>query len=89
MLCKHLGLKGPEEAIRFYQELFPEEPVKSKARALLEAAFRNGAWSMSDRPVVHAASCFQSILEARCRSASAIRGQVRTTGRFEANRRAG
>ena len=41
VLCKHLGLKGPEEAIQIYQELFPEEPVKSRARALVEAVFRN------------------------------------------------
>ena len=41
VLCKHLGLKGPEEAIRIYRELFPEEPVKPRARALVEAAFRN------------------------------------------------
>ena len=41
VLCKHLGLKGPEDAIRIYRELFPEEPVKPRARALVEAAFRN------------------------------------------------
>ena len=41
VLCKQLGLKGPEEAIQIYRELFPEEDVKSRARALVEAAFRN------------------------------------------------
>ena len=30
-----------EEAIQIYRELFPEEHVKSRARALVEAAFRN------------------------------------------------
>ena len=41
VLCKHLGLEGPDEAIRIYEELFPEERVKLRARALVEAAFRD------------------------------------------------
>ena len=41
VLCKHLGLTGPEEANRIYQELFREEPVTSGARALLAWVFRN------------------------------------------------
>ena len=28
VLCKRLGLKGPEEAIRIYKELFPDEKLK-------------------------------------------------------------
>ena len=41
VLCKHLRLRTPEQAIGIYKELFPEEPVKSSARALVEAALRN------------------------------------------------
>ena len=41
VLCKYLGLTGPEEANQIYQELFPEEPVTSGARALLAWVFRN------------------------------------------------
>ncbi len=40
-LSKHLGLKGPEDAIRIYRELFPEEKVKPRARDLLTVVFRN------------------------------------------------
>ena len=40
VLCKHLGLKGPEDAIRIYQELFPKEHVKSAARDALAEVFR-------------------------------------------------
>ena len=39
VLSKHLGLKGPEEAIRIYQELFPEGRVKPAAREALAWAF--------------------------------------------------
>jgi len=39
LLCKHLGLKGPDEAIRVYRELFPGELVKASVRRAAEAAF--------------------------------------------------
>ena len=41
VLCEHLGLEGPEEAIGIYRELFPGERVKATSRVLLEAAFRD------------------------------------------------
>ena len=41
VLCEHLGLEGPEDGIRIYKELLPEEHVKPRAREALEAAFRN------------------------------------------------
>lgn len=41
LLCKHLGLAGPEEAIRIYQDVFPGERVRSRARALLDRAFQD------------------------------------------------
>ena len=41
VVCKHLGLQGPEEAIRIYKELFPDERVKPPAREALAWAFRN------------------------------------------------
>ena len=40
VLCKHLGLKGPEEAIRIYKELFPDEQLKNRASEFLDLAFR-------------------------------------------------
>lgn len=39
-LCKHLGLKGPEEAIRIYKDLFPDEKIKNRASEFLDRAFR-------------------------------------------------
>ena len=39
-LCEHLKLKGPEDAIRIYKELFPDEKVKTRTRQLLDSAFR-------------------------------------------------
>ena len=39
VLCKHLGLEGPDEAIRVYRELFPGEPAKASVRRAAEAAF--------------------------------------------------
>ena len=39
VLCTHLALTGPEDAIRIYREVFPEEPVKSRAREALALAF--------------------------------------------------
>ena len=41
VLCKHLGLKRREEAIRIYEQVFPGEYVKVRGRALLERAFRD------------------------------------------------
>ena len=41
VLCKHLGLKDPEEAIEIYRELFPGEHVKSAARRLVVATLRD------------------------------------------------
>ena len=41
VLCKHLGLRDPEEAIGIYRELFPGEHLKSAARVALTEAFRN------------------------------------------------
>ena len=40
VLCEHLGLEDPDEAIGIYRELFPGERVKATAREALEAAFR-------------------------------------------------
>ena len=40
VLCKHLGLKGPQEAIRIYKDLFPDEKLKSRASEFLDLAFR-------------------------------------------------
>ena len=40
VLCKHLGLEGPEDAIRIFRELFPEEHLKSRARTILAEVFR-------------------------------------------------
>ena len=54
VLCKHLGLQGPEDAIQIYKELFPEERVKVPAREALAWAFGTGARSMSARPVARA-----------------------------------
>ena len=39
VLCKHLGLKRPEEALRIYEQVFPGEQVKVRGRALLERTF--------------------------------------------------
>ena len=41
VLCTHLGLKGPADAIRIYRELFPDQLVKPAARDAVAAAFRN------------------------------------------------
>ncbi len=41
-LCEHLKLKEPRDAIRIYEDLFPDEKVKSSARQLLDLAFRPG-----------------------------------------------
>ena len=41
VLCKHLGLRRREEAIRIYQQVFPGEQVKLRAAALLERTFRD------------------------------------------------
>ena len=41
VLCKHLGLLGPEDAIQIYKELFPEKPVNVRAREALASAFRD------------------------------------------------
>ena len=41
VLCEHLGLESPEDGIRIYKELFPEEHVKPRAREALEAAFQD------------------------------------------------
>ena len=41
VLCKNLGLQGPEDAIQIYRELFPEERVKPRARDALASAFRD------------------------------------------------
>ena len=41
LLCKHLGLKSSEEAIRIYRQVFPGEHVKYRARALLERTFQD------------------------------------------------
>lgn len=41
LLCKHLGLSGPEEAIRIYRDVFPGERVQSRGRALLDRAFQD------------------------------------------------
>lgn len=40
VLCKHLELKRPEEAIRIYKDLFPDEKLKNRAREFLDLAFR-------------------------------------------------
>ena len=40
VLCRHLGLRDPEEALGIHQELFPEGQVTHRARGALEAAFR-------------------------------------------------
>ena len=40
VLCEHLGLEDPDEAIGIYRELFPGARVKATAREALEAAFR-------------------------------------------------
>ncbi|MXZ71551.1 MAG: hypothetical protein F4Z04_08620 [Acidobacteria bacterium] len=40
VLCKHLGLKRREEAIRIYRDLFPDEKIKNRAREFLDLAFR-------------------------------------------------
>lgn len=40
VLCKHLGLKRPEEAIGIYKDLFPDEKLKNRAREFLDLAFR-------------------------------------------------
>lgn len=40
LLCGRLGLRDPEEAIRIYEQLFPGEPVRLRARALLERTFQ-------------------------------------------------
>ncbi|MXY25115.1 MAG: nucleotidyl transferase [Acidobacteria bacterium] len=40
VLCKHLGLKRPEEALRIYRDLFPDEKIKNRAREFLDLAFR-------------------------------------------------
>ena len=39
-LADHLELKGPKEAIRIYEDVFPEEPLKDEAQELLNWAFR-------------------------------------------------
>ena len=41
VLCTHLGLKSPEDAIRIYREVFPTDHLRSTARDALTAAFRN------------------------------------------------
>lgn len=41
VLCKHLGLRGSEEAIRIYRQVFPGERVPIRARALLTRAFQD------------------------------------------------
>ena len=41
VLCKHLGLRRREEAIRIYKQVFPGEHVKFRALALLERTFQD------------------------------------------------
>ena len=41
VLCTHLGLRGPEEAIGIYQQVFPGEHLTFRGRALLEPAFQD------------------------------------------------
>ena len=42
-LTEHLKLKEPRDAIRIYEDLFPDEKVKTQARQLLDWAFRTRA----------------------------------------------
>jgi len=41
LLCKHLELERPEDAIRTYREVFPGERLHSRARALLDSLFQD------------------------------------------------
>ena len=41
LLCRHLGLEGPKEAIRIYRQVFPGERLHSRARALLDSMFQD------------------------------------------------
>lgn len=40
VLCEHLKLKDPGDAIRIYKDLFPDEKLKPQARQVLDWAFR-------------------------------------------------
>lgn len=42
-LVRHLELEGPDEAIRIYEDLFPDEKLKDEAQELLNWAFLRGA----------------------------------------------
>lgn len=42
-LTKHLKLGKPRDAIRIYEDLFPDEKLKPRARQLLDWAFRTRA----------------------------------------------
>lgn len=41
LLCKHLKLRGPEEAIRIFRQVFPGESVPPRALALMDRAFQD------------------------------------------------
>ncbi|MXY79187.1 MAG: nucleotidyl transferase [Chloroflexi bacterium] len=40
VLAEHLKLKEPDDAIRIYKDLFPDEKLKPQARQVLDWAFR-------------------------------------------------
>lgn len=41
LLCKHLKLRGPQEAIRIYRQVFPGEDMPLRALALMNRAFQD------------------------------------------------